>query len=121
MKWPNSTYLSLFYEKRDFMARASFVWRGGYLDDVRAGEDEITNITDPDRIGLPANSLDVFVDDFFRFDLRIEYRLRYGFTLFFEGTNLTNEPLKKYNGIEFRLNSIQFTKPIYFLGIKWNM
>jgi len=112
--------LSVYYEKKNFLIRASLVWRGSYLDEVLAGQNEIDDLTDETKVGLPANSLDVYVADFFKLDLRAEYRFRNFLTIFFEGTNLTNEPLHKFYGDEIRLHTIQFTKPIFFVGIKLN-
>ncbi len=112
--------LSVYYEKKNFLIRASMVWRGKYLDKVLAGQNDIDDLTGENKINLPANSLDVYVDDFFKLDIRAEYRFRNFLTLFFEGTNLTNEPLRKFYGNAIRLHTVQFTKPIFFVGFKLN-
>ncbi len=120
--------LSVYYEKKNFLIRASMVWRGGYLDDVLAGQDDIDSLVLPPEgipgvgtgLGVPANSLDTFVDGFFKLDIRAEYRFRNFVTLFFEGTNLNNEPLRKFYGDQSRIHTIQFTKPIFFVGFKIN-
>ncbi len=112
--------LSIYYEKKNILIRASMVWRGSYLDEVLDGQNEVDDLTDENKVGLPANSLDVYVADFFKLDIRAEYRFRNFLTIFFEGTNLTNEPLHKFYGNEIRLHTLQFTKPIFFVGIKLN-
>ena len=114
------TNLSVYYEKHGFLARASMLWRGGYLDAVEAGRSRILTEIEG-QIGAPANSLDTYLQDFFRLDLRIEYRVPKWGTVFFEGTNLTNQPLHKIDGHPVRLNLIQFTRPIYFVGFKWTL
>ena len=103
-------------------------WRGGYLNSVLAGQDDIDSLVLPPQgipgvgtgLGVAANSLDTFVDGFFKLDIRAEYRFRNFLTIFFEGTNLTNEPLRKFFGDQSRLHTIQFTKPIFFIGFKLN-
>ena len=42
-------------------------------------------------------------------------------TIFFEGTNLTGEPLTKYYGDRLRTAFYQDTDPIYSVGYKWTM
>jgi TonB-dependent receptor len=116
------TNLSVYYEKYGFLARASLLWKGGFLErgGVVAGKEKILNeITG--QIGAPANSLDTLVDDFFRLDLRLEYRFKKWGTVFFEGTNLTNEPQTKFYGHEIRQAFAQYTRPIYTIGYKWNL
>ncbi len=120
--------LSVYYEKKKFLIRASMVWRGGYLDRVLAGQDDIDSLVLPPEgipgvgtgLGVAANSLDTYVDGFFKLDIRAEYRFRSFLTIFFEGTNLTNEPLHKFFGDKSRLHTIQFSKPIFFVGFKLN-
>ena len=116
----NMGNFSLFYEKFGLLVRLAMVWRSGYLESVRGGRTDI--ITDiQGRHELPADSLDVYVDDFRKLDLTIKYRFRNHFSVFFEATNLTDEPLRRYEGDTSRLRSIQFTGPIYSIGAKWNL
>ncbi|RKX29063.1 MAG: hypothetical protein DRP71_16695, partial [Verrucomicrobia bacterium] len=115
------TNLSLYYEKYGFLARFSMKWRGGYLEEVEAGANRINNISHPNQVGASPDSLDLYVDDFFRLDLRLEYRFQKWGTIFFEGTNLTGEPLTKYYGDRQRVAYYQDTQPIYFIGYKWTM
>ena len=56
-----------------------------------------------------------------KLDLTIKYRFRNHFSVFFEATNLTDEPLRKYEGDTSRLHSIQYTGQIYSIGAKWNL
>jgi len=100
--------------------RLAMVWRGQYLQSVRAGQQDIDDITREDRHNLPANSLDVYVDDRRVLDLTVKYRFR-NLTFFFEATNLTDEPVRRYRGNTSRLHSIQFTDTIFSIGAKWNL
>jgi TonB-dependent receptor len=115
------TNLSLYYEKYGFLARLSMQWKGGYLEGIEAGENRINNISSPEQVGAEPGALDLYVDDFFRLDLRLEYRFQKWGTIFFEGTNLTGEPLTKYYGDPLRVAFYQDTQPIYFVGYKWTM
>ena len=115
------TNLSLYYEKYGFLARLSMQWKGGYLESVEAGQNRIDNISSPEQVGASPDALDLYVDDFFRVDLRLEYRFQKWGTIFFEGTNLTGEPLTKYYGDPLRVAYYQDTQPIYFVGYKWTM
>lgn len=115
------TNLSLYYEKYGFLARFSMKWKGGYLEGIEAGKNRINNISHPNQVGAEPNALDLYVDDRFRLDLRLEYRFQKWGTIFFEGTNLTSEPLTKYYGDRLRTAYVQHTQPIYFIGYKWTM
>ncbi len=113
--------LSVFFEKYGLLVRLALVWRGQYLQGVRAGEQDIDNLTKEDRLNLTPDALDVYVDDFTRLDLTVKYRFRNHFTFFFEATNLNDEPLRRYRGNTSRLHSIQFTDTIFSVGAKWNL
>ncbi len=117
----NMGNLSLYYEKYGLLVRLALVWRGKYLEPtgVRGGKIDIRDITE--RHELPADSLDVYVDDFKKLDLTVKYRFRDHFTILFEATNLTDEPLRRYEGDTSRLHSIQFTDTIFSVGAKWNL
>ena len=116
----NMGNFSIFYEKFGLLVRLAMVWRGGYLESVRGGRTDI--ITDiQGRHEFPADSLDVYVDDFMKLDLTVKYRFRNHFTVFFEASNLTDEPLRRYEGDTSRLHSIQYTGQIYSIGAKWNL
>ncbi|RKX35898.1 MAG: hypothetical protein DRP71_01770 [Verrucomicrobia bacterium] len=117
----NMGNLSVFYEKFGLLVRLAMNWRGGYLDGIRAGQTDIDDMTLETRHNLTADSLDVYVDDFRKLDLTIQYRFMNHFMVFFEATNLTDEPLRRYRGDTSRLHSIQYTGTIYSLGAKWTL
>ncbi|MDQ8197044.1 TonB-dependent receptor [Pelagicoccus enzymogenes] len=107
---------SLSYEDDRLFVRASYNLRGAYLNSVRGGGviDELALLDEP------ANALDTYVGESERVDLIARYKLRDGLNLFFEGTNLTNEPLVQYQGDETRATSVRYSNPIYTLGLKLN-
>jgi TonB-dependent receptor len=108
--------VSLYYEKYGFLVKLSWNFRGKYLDDsVLAG----TVIEEVEaRLDLPRNALDVWVDDFSRIDLLVEYRPFSWMAVFFEGTNLGNEAQRRYIGDGSRLDEIQYTEAVYFVGMR---
>ncbi len=111
--------VSLSYEKYKFFVRLSWVLRGKYLDDSIVAGDLIVDLEN--KLKLPANSLDTWVNDFSRLDLLVEYRPFDWMVLFLEGANISNEPLEKFHGVPSRLASIQFTEPLYFIGVKFSL
>ena len=111
--------VSLSYEKYKFFLRLSWVFRGKYLDDSIVSGDFIEDLKN--KLELPANSLDTWVNDFSRLDLLVEYRLFDWMVVFVEGTNISNEPLEKFQGTPSRLGSIRYTEPIYFIGVKFSL
>ena len=111
--------VSLSYEKYKLFVRLSWVFRGKYLDDSIVAGDFIVDLEK--KLELPANSLDTWVNDFSRLDLLVEYRPFNWLTLFVESTNISNEPLEKFHGVPSRIASIQFTEPLYFIGVKFSL
>ncbi|MDQ8188214.1 TonB-dependent receptor [Pelagicoccus sp. SDUM812002] len=107
---------SLSYETDRFFVRASYNLRGAYLNSVRGGG----VIEELELLDEPAYALDTYVGESERLDLIARYQLRDGLNLFFEGTNLTNEPLIQYRGNETRVTSVRYSNPIYTLGVKLN-
>jgi TonB-dependent receptor len=110
---------SLYYEDTRFFVRASLVWRGPYLDSITVGRERISQLTE--KLELPANAEDIYVDDYLRFDLFASYRVNDAFSIFVEGTNLFDEPERLYYGDGRLLRSLQYTQPVYFVGLKWTL
>lgn len=110
--------VSLFYEKYGFLAKVSWSYRGEYLDNALLAGDDIKDLEN--RLGLPRNSLDPWIDDFVRVDVLLEYRPRSWISIFFEGTNVLDEPLETYYGDPSRKRSTRYTGPVYFGGVQVN-
>lgn len=108
--------LSVFWEHAGVLIRASVVHRGSYTD---AAATTGARIEELNAVGLPFDSFDVIFKESLRMDLLIRYRMRNGLQFYFEGTNLTNEPVVSYRGDEWRLHRIRYTGPVYFAGVRY--
>jgi TonB-dependent receptor len=108
--------VSLYYEKYDFLVKVSWNFRGKYLDDSILAGSDIEDLGK--RLDLPPGSLDTWIDDYDRLDVLLEYRPFPWMVLFLEGTNILDEPLRKYLGDESRLYDLQHTEPVYFAGVR---
>jgi TonB-dependent receptor len=108
--------LSVFWEKYGLLVRASLLYKGKYLDDTSVSGSYVEELS---AVGLPLNSFDTYFDDFLRLDLLIRYRLTRGLSIYFEGTNLNNEPIYSYFGEEWRMQMLRHTRPVYFVGMRW--
>jgi TonB-dependent receptor len=108
---------SVFWEKYNILIRTSLLFKGKYLDDTTTTG---TRIEDLIATGFPTNSYDIYIKESTRLDLFVRYRLSRGLSIYFEGTNLTNEPIVYYYGTEWRMRMRRHTRPIYFVGLRWN-
>lgn len=109
--------ISVYYERGGFLARLSYNYRGRALRNVVAAETTIRDLVT--QIDLGPDALDTYDGARGRFDLFVQYTWREQVTFFFEGTNITNEPAERYYGDETRLAWVQYTEPVYFLGLQW--
>ncbi len=87
----HSARLGLFYQKHQFFARLGWQFQSKFL--LSVGED-------PKAI---RGGGDLWVDDYGRLDLTMEYALGRHWELFFEARNLTNERRALYEGSQARL------------------
>jgi TonB-dependent receptor len=108
--------LSISWEHAGVLIRASAVYRGNYTD---AAATTGASIEELNAVGLPFDSFDVIFKESLRMDLLIRYRMRNGLQFYFEGTNLTNEPVESYRGEEWRLHRIRYTEPVFFAGVRY--
>jgi TonB-dependent receptor len=108
---------SLSWEKHGLLVRASLLYKGKTLDDAVVTGERIEELV---KENLPTNAFDIYTKESIRLDMLVRYRMRKGLALYFEGTNLTNEPIERYRGERWRLYTIRYTKPVYFAGIRWS-
>ena len=101
---PHMMNASLEYESDKFTARASLNFAGAYLDEL--GGDEFS---------------DRYYDKQLFVDLNASYKFLPNFRLFAEVNNLTNQPLRYYQGISARTMQIEFYQPRYTFGIKYDL
>lgn len=78
------------YEKYGVSARVAYTYRSKYLDTV--GTDRLT---------------DQYVDNFNQFDARLGYAITPNFDIFVEGSNLNDEPQRRFIGLRPRLIEIE--------------
>ena len=95
---------SLSFETNKLVVRASLNFSSDYIDEV--GDDE-------------------FYDRYYDKQLFIDLNASYAFTkslrLFAEANNLTNQPLRYYQGIESRTMQMEYYGPKYNLGLKFDL
>jgi len=87
-----------------FSARVSLNYAAAYLDEL----------------GGEAFS-DRYYDKQLFVDANASYKIMKNFRLFAEANNLTNQPLRYYQGIEGRTMQMEYYMPRYTLGIKLDM
>lgn len=100
---PHMFNASLAWENTRFSARLSLNYTGNYLDEVagNAFEDRYYG----GQLFLDANA---------------SYRIYRDLRIFVEANNLTNQPLRYYQGIRSRMAQLEYYKPTFNIGIKWD-
>ncbi len=83
-----SAFLS--YEKHGFSARVAYTYRSAYL--LEPGESTYD---------------DIYVDSFNQWDAKIGYEISKNIKVFFEGSNLNDEPNRMYQGLRHRVDEIE--------------
>lgn len=95
---------SLSFETARLVVRGSLNFSSDYIDEV--GDDE-------------------FYDRYYDKQLFIDLNASYAFTpnlrLFAEANNLTNQPLRYYQGIESRTMQVEYYGPKYNVGVKFDL
>ncbi|MEQ8525336.1 TonB-dependent receptor [Gracilimonas sp.] len=100
----NTGNFALSYERSGFSGRVSLSYAGAFIDELR---DEEGN----DRI----------YDEHIQVDLSASQRINKNFTVFLELINLTNEPLRYYNGVSSRPEQQEFYSFWGNLGVKFEL
>ncbi|MBX2845988.1 MAG: TonB-dependent receptor [Saprospiraceae bacterium] len=102
---PHLFNASLAYEDKKFTTRLSFNHSSDYVDEY----------------GGEANE-DIYYDKQSFLDFNANYFLKGQWTIFAEAKNLTNQPLRYYQGAGFedRTFQIEFYEPNYNLGVKFD-
>ena len=93
---------SLAWENNRFSARVSLNYTGGYLDEVASDAFE-----------------DRYYDSQLFLDANASYRIADGLRIFAEANNLTNQPLRYYQGSKQYMAQLEYYKSTFDLGIKW--
>jgi outer membrane receptor protein involved in Fe transport len=92
---------ALSYEKGGFTSRVSLNYAGSFIDEIRE-----------------ASASDRYYDERFQLDASASQELAKGLTLFAEAINLTNAPLRYYNGESDRPEQQEFYSWWGNVGIK---
>lgn len=95
---------SLSWENNKFSARVSANYTAAYLDEI--GNDAFT---------------DAYYDKQFFLDANAAYKITKSLRIFAEANNLTNQPLRYYQGEVQRLRQLEYYKPRYTLGLKYDL
>lgn len=95
---------SLSWENKRFLARVSLNYTAAYLDEL--GESSFT---------------DVFYDEQLFVDANASYKVTPKVRVFAEANNLTNQPLRYYQGISSRTMQTEYYKSRYTLGLKFDL
>ncbi|MFT2010693.1 TonB-dependent receptor [Pontibacter sp. 13R65] len=98
---PHMMNLSLSYEDKKFNARVSANYTAAYID----------------RLGS-TSFFDNYYDEQFFLDANMSYKLNRVLRVFGEANNLTNQPLRYYQGTSNRTMQLEYYRPRYNFGIK---
>jgi TonB-dependent receptor len=101
---PHMFNASLSYESKSFTARLSGNYTAAYLDEL--GGDDFS---------------DRFYDKQFFLDLNAAFKLTKQLRVFGEANNLTNQPLRYYQGISSRTMQAEYYRPRYNFGVKFDL
>ena len=96
--------VSLSWENKDLTLRVSGNYASSYIDEL---ESQARN--------------DRYCDEQFFLDVNGSYKFTDQFSFFFEVNNLTNQPLRYFQGIPSRLMQIEFYNTRATAGIKFNL
>lgn len=98
---PHMVNGSLSWEDSRFSIRTSLNYAAAYLDELGGSAFE-----------------DAYYDEQLFVDANASYRLTSGLRIFAEANNLTNQPLRYYQGIRSRTKQVEYYRPRYNLGLK---
>ena len=101
---PHMFNASLAWENSRFSARLSLNGTGSYIDEV--GGDSFEDLYYDRQLFLDANA---------------SYRVGKGFRIFAEANNLTNQPLRYYQGTRSRMAQLEYYQGSFNLGVKWDL
>lgn len=99
----NMYNLSLAYENSKFFIRASYNYSDGSLDEISDDED-----------------FDRYYDEQAFLDVNANYRLNNNWSIFIEGKNLTNQPLRYFQGDESKTMQLEYYNISWVAGLKYD-
>ena len=106
---PSIFNASLSYENSKFVARISANYTSAYVDDS-------------DDAGYNADAyFDRYYDKQFFLDMNVSYAFSKKLRFFGEANNLTNQPLRYYQGISSRTSQLEYYGPRFNAGLKFDL
>jgi TonB-dependent receptor len=100
---PHMVNASLFWENSKFSARVSGNFTSSYLDALGAETFE-----------------DTYYDKQFFLDLNASYKIQKHIRIFGEANNITNQPLRYYQGVSAQTKQLEYYQARYNLGLKFD-
>lgn len=100
---PHMFNASLAWENKNFTARVSMNYTSSYLDEVGGNADE-----------------DTYYDKQLFVDANASYKFNKYLRIFVEANNLTNQPLRYYQGVSDRLKQVEYYQPRFNMGLKFD-
>ena len=101
---PHMFNASLSWENQRFSARASLNFASDYLDEL--GSDDFQ---------------DSYYDKQLFLDLNASYKITKNLRVFAEATNLTNQPLRYYQGVSAQVKQLEYYQARFNLGLKFDL
>lgn len=101
---PHMVNGSLAWENKKFSARISANYTSDYLDEIGGNEFE-----------------DSYYDKQFFLDFNMSYKFAPKWRVFLEANNLTNQPLRYYQGQSSRLKQLEYYQSRFTLGLKFDL
>ncbi len=101
---PHMVNTSLSWENKVFSFRTSLNFTSGYLDELGGSDFE-----------------DRFYDKQLFLDINASAAVTPRIRIFAEAHNLTNQPLRYYQGVSTRMMQIEYYKPRFVLGVKFDL
>jgi TonB-dependent receptor len=95
---------SLSYENKKIVARLSANFTNGYIDEIG-----------------PSDFFDRYYDSQFFLDFNASYAFTPKFRLFLELNNLTNQPLRYYQGIKSQTMQLEYYRARGLIGVKFDL
>jgi outer membrane receptor protein involved in Fe transport len=106
---PHTFNASLSYENKKLVLRLSANYTAAYVDD----SDDAGYNEDP--------FFDRYYDKQFFLDANASFAFTKKWRVFAEANNLTNQPLRYYQGVKERTGQVEFYGPRFNLGVKFDL
>lgn len=100
---PHMFNASLSWENKKFSARASLNFTSDYIDALGGSAFE-----------------DSYYDKQLFLDVNASYKITPQFRIFTEANNLTNQPLRYYQGEKNRVMQLEYYQPVFNMGLKYD-